>query len=95
MYNSNSGDIRSHPTAGQQSHLFDFLGSLSFSTIPETLITSTKGLNFLPNPDYKCNCKRGYSLYNDPFNDWKLQGQTEDYGRKEIEKTYRLPKGGF
>lgn len=73
----------------------DFGNTNSFSTIPETLITSTREADFIPNPDYSCRCRRGYSLSSDPFNPWKLQETPEDCSRGQIAKAYRLPRGAF
>jgi hypothetical protein len=90
MYNYIPRGVKSHPTTEQQSHLFDSDKSSNFSTIPETLITSTKGPDFLPNPDYKCSCRRGYSLSSDPFNIWKGQAEPANYSRTDIKRAYRL-----
>ncbi|MPN20184.1 hypothetical protein SDC9_167562 [bioreactor metagenome] len=91
----NSGKGRSHPTT-EQSHLFDFDSSSNFPTIPEPLTTSEQEPGLTPNPFYSRSCRRGYSLYNDPFNPFKLQEQHGDNSRTEISKAYRLqriPKG--
>lgn len=70
----------------------DFGNTNSFSTIPESLITSTREPDFSRNPDYRCSCRRGYSLSSDPFNPFKRQIEPADYSRRDIARSYRLGK---
>jgi hypothetical protein len=73
---------------------FNFNISDSFEKTPESLNTSTQRTNFTRNPFYSCRTRRGYSLFSDPFNEWRRQIETVDYSRKDIAFSYRLG-GGF
>jgi hypothetical protein len=73
---------------------YNFNISDSFENTPESLNTSTQGTNFTFNPSYSCRCRRGYSLFSDPFNEWRPQIETDDYSRKDIAFSHRLG-GGF
>lgn len=74
----------------QQVHLSNFDNSTDFETIPETLLTSTREPDFIPNPKYSCSCRRGYSLSSDPHNIWKRQAEPAHYSRGDIKRAYRL-----
>ena len=65
----------------------------SFETTPKSLATSTQG-TFTFNPAYSCRCRRGYSLFSDPHNEWRRQIEPAEYSRKDIAFSYRLG-GGF
>ena len=85
-----------HNFTSQQVHLNEFDNSTGFSTLPETLNTSTSEPDFIPNPKYSCSCRRGYSLSSDPFNIWKRQVEPADYSRKDIARSCRLGfRGGL
>ncbi len=73
---------------------YNFNISDSFEKTPESLNTSTQGTNFTHNPFYSCRTRRGYSLFSDPFNEWRRQIETVDHSRKDIAFSYRLG-GGF
>jgi hypothetical protein len=77
-----------------QTSFFNFDSSYSFETTPESLTTSTRGTNFTFNHSYSCRCRRGYSLFSDPHNEWRRQIEPADYSRKDIAFSYRLG-GGF
>jgi hypothetical protein len=73
---------------------YNFDISDSVETNPESLNTSTQGTNFTRSPFYSCRVRRGYSLYSDPFNEWRRQKEPADYSRQDIAISYRLG-GGF
>lgn len=77
----------------KQTSFFDFDSSNSFENTPESLNTSTQG-TFTFNPSYSCRCRRGYSLFSDPFNEWRRQIEPADHSRRNIAFSYRLG-GGF
>jgi CRISPR/Cas system CSM-associated protein Csm3 (group 7 of RAMP superfamily) len=73
---------------------FNFDRSNSFEKTPESLNTSTQGTDFTFKPVYSCRTRRGYSLFSDPFNEWRRQKEPADYSRQDIAFSYRVG-GGF